>query len=64
MTDELNITVCGECTRPLVIEDGAARELTDAEARSIAGDDVLISALGLQAAFSEIPWRCEGCGHG
>ena len=37
MTDELNITVCGECTRPLVIEDGAARELTDGEARSIAG---------------------------
>ena len=61
MTDELQVTVCGKCTKPLVIEDGKAREPTDEEARTMADDDVLISALGTQAAFGQAPWRCKRC---
>ena len=64
MIDEhrLRMSVCGKCAKPLVIEDGEARELTEAESRSMADDDVLISALGMSAAFSgPATWRCKDC---
>ena len=63
MIDEhrLRISVCGKCTKPLIIENGEARDLTEVESYFLEEDDVLISALGTQAAFNPPHWRCEGC---